>query len=206
MLAAAILGALALVAVGLILGLRAWTDWRYRARTYALADVPPRPVALVFGAGVWPDGSLSDILADRVAVAAELYHLGKVDKLLMSGDYRHYDEPAHMRSYALQLGVPDEDIVLDSYGRRTYDSCYRAKHIFRVDAAILVTQAYHLDRALLIADRLGIDAVGVPADKRNYVYIRSYWVRELPATVVAWWQVTVSHPLPVMGEELPIIP
>jgi SanA protein len=208
MLATAILGAVLFVAVGLVLGLRAWTDWRYRARTFALADVPTRPVALVFGAGVWPDGRLSDILADRVATAAELYHLGKVGKLLMSGDNRYadYNEPAHMRAYALELGVPDEDIVLDYAGRRTYDSCYRAVHIFRVDAAILVTQAYHLDRALLIANRLGIDAVGVPADKRNYIHIRSYWVRELPATLVAWWQVTVSHPLPVLGAELPIFP
>jgi SanA protein len=208
MLAAAILGAGLLVAVGLVLGLRAWTDWRYGPLAYAPADVPARPVALVFGAGIWPDGSLSDILADRVAVAAELYRLGKVDKLLMSGDGRfaHHDEPAHMRTYALALGVPDEDIVLDYAGWRTYDSCYRAVRIFRVNAAILVTQAYHLDRALFLADRLGIDAVGVPADRRDYLKIRGYWWRELAATAVAWWEASVSHPLPVMGAEQPIWP
>jgi len=206
MLALVILGGMLFVIASFTLGLRAWTDWNYRTRTYALADVPARPVAIVFGAGVWPDGRLSDILADRVATAVELYFLGKVDKLLMTGDGRfvYYDEPARMRTYALQLGVPDEDIVLDASGWRTYDSCYRAKHIYGVDAAILVTQAYHLDRALFTADRLGIDAVGVPADKRDYYYIRNYWWRELAATAVAWWQVTISHPLPVMGEQLPI--
>ena len=208
MLALAILGALLLAAVGFPLGLRAWTDWRYRPRTYTVADVPARPVALVFGAGVYPGGRLSPILADRVSTAVELYRAGKAKKLLMSGDNRFvdYNEPGFMRAYALELGVPDADIVLDYAGRRTYDSCYRAVHIFRVDAAILVTQAYHLDRALFTADRLGIDAVGVAADKRDYVLIRDYWVRELAATLVAWWQVNVSHPLPVMGEELPIFP
>jgi SanA protein len=189
-----------------VLGLRAWTDWRYRRDTYAVADVPARPVAIVFGAGVYPDGRLSPILADRVTTAVELYRTGKALKLLMTGDNRFvdYNEPGYMRAYALQLGVPDEDIVLDYAGRRTYDSCYRARHIFGVDAAILVTQAYHLDRALYTANRLGIDAVGVPADRRDYMFIRRYWTRELAATAVAWWQLNISHPLPVLGDKLPI--
>jgi len=208
MLVVAILAAILIGGVAGVLGLRAWTDWRYRRDTYALADVPPRPVAIVFGAGVYPDGRLSPILADRVATAAELYRIGKVDKLLMTGDNRFvdYNEPGYMRAYALQLGVPSEDIVLDYAGRRTYDSCYRARHIFGVDAAILVTQAYHLDRALFTADGLGIDAVGVPADQRDYMLIRHYWVRELAATAMAGWQVYITHPLPVMGEPLPIFP
>lgn len=191
-----------------VVALRAWTDWRYSRDTYAPAEVPPRPVAIVFGAGVYPDGRLSPILADRVSTAVELYRAGKVGKLLMTGDNRFadYNEPGYMRAYALELGVPDENIVLDYAGRRTYDSCYRARHIFGVDAAILVTQAYHLDRALYTADRLGIDALGVAADKRDYMLIRHYWVRELAATAVAWWQLTVSHPLPVMGDPLPIFP
>ncbi len=208
MLIAAILASVLVAGVLFVVGLRAWTDWRYTRDTWAPADVPARPVAIVFGAGVYPDGRLSPILADRVATAVELYQTGKVRKLLMTGDNRFadYNEPAHMRTYALNLGVPDEDIVLDYAGRRTYDSCYRARHIFGVDEAILVTQSYHLDRALFTADRLGIDAVGVAADKRHYTLIRHYWLRELAATAVAWWQVTVSRPLPVMGEALPIFP
>lgn len=201
------LGALACL-VGLPLGLRVWTDWRARSMIYESAQAPPRRVAIVFGAGYWPGYGLSAILEDRVTTAAELYHRGKVEKLLMSGDNRtpDYNEPGAMRARAIELGVPSEDIVLDYAGRRTYDSCYRARHIFRIDDAILVTQAYHLDRALLIATGLGVDAVGVAADQRNYLHIKHYWWRELLATTLACWQVYVTRPEPILGEELPIFP
>lgn len=126
----------------------------------------------------------------------------------MTGDNRfiHYNEPKHMRDYAAAQGVPLEDIVLDYAGRRTYDSCYRALHIFGVKEAILVTQAYHLDHALFTADHLGLDAVGVGADRRSYIYLRKYWWREMAATPVAWWEVFVAHPKPILGEKLPIFP
>jgi SanA protein len=135
-----------------------------------------------------------------------LYRAGKVRKLLMTGDNRQveYNEPGHMREYALELGVPDADIVLDYAGRRTYDSCYRARHIFGVDAAILVTQAYHLDRALFTANGLGIDAVGVAADRRDYAFITQYWWREMLATGLAAVEVYITHPEPVLGDPLPI--
>ncbi len=200
---------LALLPVALalaVMGLRGWTDYVYARRVFTLEAAPARSVAIIFGAGVWPDGRLSAVLEDRVYTAVQLYRAGKVGKLLMTGDNRtlDYNEPGHMRAYALALGVPDEDIVLDYAGRRTYDSCYRARAIFDVRDAILVTQAYHLDRALFTARNLGIDAVGVSADRRDYVRIRHYWWRELAATAVAWWQVKVSHPLPVLGDPLPI--
>ncbi|MGM0401540.1 MAG: SanA/YdcF family protein [Chloroflexota bacterium] len=186
--------------------LRWWTDHHYRDHVYTVEDVPARDVAIVFGAGVWPDGTLSPVLADRVQTAVDLYAADKVQKLLMTGDNQRadYNEPAHMRDYALSLGVPLEDIVLDYAGRRTYDSCYRARHIFDVTEAILVTQSYHLDRALFIARNLGIDAVGVAADRRNYVHIEAYWWRELLATTLAWWEVRVTRPTPVLGEKEPI--
>ncbi|MHB1296863.1 MAG: SanA/YdcF family protein [Anaerolineae bacterium] len=185
-----------------------WTSQRFKARTYTAQTVPPKSVAIVFGAGYWPDGRLSDILADRVSTAVDLYRAGRVQKLLMTGDNRvvEYNEPQRMREYALELGVPDEDIVLDYAGRRTYDSCYRAKHIFRVDGAVLVTQAYHLPRALLTANGLGIDAVGVPADQRSYRLVDYYALREVPATLLACWQVYITRPEPVMGDPLPIFP
>ncbi|MBC7236435.1 MAG: YdcF family protein, partial [Chloroflexi bacterium] len=185
----------AFIALGVLalapLALRWWTDHRYSRLIYPLDQVPPRRVAIVFGAGVWPDGRLSDVLADRVDTAIALYQAGKAQKLLMTGDNRfiNYNEPGHMRAYALARGVPDEDIVLDYAGRRTYDSCYRARYIFEVTDAILVTQAYHLDRALFLAHSLGIDAVGVAADRRPYLHIRRYWWRELVATAVAQWEV-----------------
>ena len=157
---------------------------------------------------MWPDGRLSDILADRVYTACELYRLGKVEKLLMTGDNRviEYNEPQHMREYAVSLGVPDDDIVLDYAGRRTYDSIYRARAIFGVQDALLVTQSYHLDRALFTADGLGLRAEGVAADRHDYLHIRRYWWREVAATPVALWQAYVSRPLPVLGDKLPIFP
>jgi SanA protein len=195
-----------LLAVGGTLILRGWTDARYRKRVFTVSNAPPRRVALVFGAGVWPDGTLSDILADRVQTAVELYQQGRVQKLLMSGDNRfvEYNEPQRMLEYAVARGVPRRDIVLDYAGRRTYDSCYRASYIFGVRDAILVTQSYHLDRALFTAEALGLDVVGVAADRRDYRYIERYWWRELLATPVAWVEVMITHPMPVLGEKLPI--
>jgi SanA protein len=199
---------LATIITAAVVALRWWTDYRYKGRIFTLDSVPSRAVAIVFGAGVWPDGRLSDILADRVETAVALYHAGKVKKLLMTGDNRfaYYNEPKHMREYAMARGVPAEDIVLDYAGRRTYDSCYRAWHIFGVREAILITQAYHLDRALFTADHLGIDAVGVGADHRSYVYLQRYWWRELLATSVAWWEVLITRPKPILGPKLPIFP
>ncbi len=197
-----------LALISSVVFLRWWTDYRYKKRTYTLQTVPPRRVAIVFGAGIWPDGRLSDILADRVDTAIELYRQGKVQKLLMTGDNRfiNYNEPGAMREYAIARGVPSKDIVLDYAGRSTYDSCYRANYIFGVTDAILVTQAYHLDRALFLANNLGIDAIGVAADRRDYLRIRQYWWRELFATTLAWWEVYISRPTPVLGEKLPIFP
>ena len=197
-----------IVGLGLLspLGLRWWVDFKYKKCIYTLQDVPARPVALVFGAGITRDGWPMAALADRVWTAAELYKAGKVHKLLMSGDNRFidYNEPGAMRRYALELGVPDEDIVLDYAGRRTYDTCYRAGYIFGVQEAILVTQHFHLDRALYICDSLGIDVVGVAADRQPYQAARLWWWREVAAVTNAWLDLNVLHPTPVLGEKLPI--
>jgi SanA protein len=189
---------------------RLTTDLYAHSRTYTSSEVPARRVAIVFGAGLWRDGTATPVLYDRVQTAAGLYHAGKVEILLMSGDNRfvNYNEPAVMREVALSLGVPDEAIVLDFAGRRTYDTCYRARDIFQVDEVILVTQAFHLPRALYLCNQLGVQAVGVEADQR--VYRKSsmlFWnMRELLATVNALWEVHISHPLPVLGDPEPIFP
>lgn len=181
-----------------------------RSRVVNSQDVSQRPVAIVFGAGLTHDGAPTPVLRDRVEAAAELYFAGKVQKLLMSGDNRFvdYNEPGAMRAFALELGVPDEDIVLDYAGRRTYDTCYRAKEIFGVDRAILVTQRFHLPRALLICNGLGLDGVGVSADLRTYrKSSQLVWnVRELPATLVAFVETFITRPLPVLGDKEPIFP
>jgi SanA protein len=171
-------------------------------------ESPQMRVAIVFGAGLRWDGTPTAILKDRVKTAVDLYQSRKIEKILMSGDNRTagYNEPAAMSDYAIQLGVPQEDIVLDYAGRRTYDTCYRAVEIFGVSDAVLVTQSFHLPRAIYTCRALGLNAIGVKAD--NQLFRRSslfYWnVRELFATLTAMWDVHISHPLPVLGEKEPI--
>jgi len=113
-----------------------------------------------------------------------------------------------MRQYALAQRVPDEAIVLDYAGRRTgrsdRDTCYRAEYIFGVEEAVLVTQWFHLDRALYTCGKLGIDAVGVTADRRDYYLARFWWLREVAAVTQAWLGLNLLHPTPVLGQEPPI--
>jgi SanA protein len=200
----AILGLLILIISRLVTGLYA------RPKIYTATEVPARHVAIVFGAGLWRNGTATPVLIDRVTSAANLYFTGKVEKLLMSGDNRFvdYNEPAVMRTLALSLGVPEDAIVLDYAGRRTYDTCYRAKAIFGVTGAILVTQAFHLPRAIYLCNRLGVDSLGVEADLRLYCKNSMlYWnMRELLATVAALWDVNIGHPVPVLGDPEPIFP
>jgi SanA protein len=173
-----------------------------------VGSAPARRVAIVFGAGLTRSGSVTAILYDRVATAADLYHAGKVDRLLLSGDNSTADhnEPLAMAEAARQLGVPDEALVLDYAGRRTYDTCFRAQAIFGLDQAILVTQRFHLPRALYLCEALGLEAAGVSADRRPYRErsVRFWNFRELFATLAAWWDVTVARPTPVLGEPIPI--
>ena len=128
----------------------------------------------------------------------------------MSGDnsVATYNEPEAMRQYAISLGVPDEDIVLDYAGRRTYDTCFRAKAIFGIERAILVTQEFHLPRAIFLCNMLGIEGVGVEADQRYYRKIsRLIWnTRELMATTAAFVDVYFKKPLPILGDPEPIFP
>ena len=184
------------------------TEFSSRTKIYRTADVPPSPVAIVFGAGLWRDGTPTAVLRDRVATAAQLYHAGKVQKLLMSGDNRqnNYNEPAAMLDYAVKLGVPEQDIVLDYAGLRNYDTCYRAKEIFKLSEAILVTQRFHLPRAVFTCNHAGINVVGVIADQRQYsTYTHEYWkFRETLASLIALWDVWVVKPLPILGNPEPI--
>jgi SanA protein len=178
------------------------------ARIFTVETVPADRVAIVFGAGLRYDGTPTAILRDRVETAVQLYNNGKVEKLLMSGDNTvvEYNEPESMRQFALSLGVPDEAIVLDYAGRRTYDTCYRAKAIFGVESAILVTQDFHLPRALYLCNHLGVEAVGVEANNFDYRKIsRLIWnTRELFATFGAFMDVYIFKPLPVLGNPEPI--
>ncbi len=187
--------------------------WRFAVTQYYeqhmydnVESVPDAEVAIVFGAGLTSNGGLSAVLRDRMDVAIALYEAGKVDKLLLSGDNRFvdYDEPGAMRDYALAHGVATDDIQPDFAGRRTYDTCYRAKYIFQVDEAILVTQQFHLPRALLNCDQLGIDVVGISSDLQSYYAIRWFTLREIPATLQSGWDLLQKEPAAVMGEPIPL--
>ncbi len=200
------------IGAAIVVVFNAWLHAAYASRVYASIDeVPPDEtprIAIVFGAGLTRSGEPTPALYDRVATAFDLYQRGLVNKLLLTGDNRFadYNEPEAMRRTAVKLGVPDEDLVLDYAGRRTYDSCYRASAIFGVNHAILVTQAFHLDRALYLCDTFGIESVGVVADRRDYTASSQMWwsLREAAATTAAWIDVNVTRPTPVLGDPLPI--
>jgi SanA protein len=183
--------------------------WLFAAtHIYTQADAPAKRVAIVLGAGLRRDGGPTAVLRDRVMTAAQLYFAGKVEKILMSGDNStlDYNEPAAMQEYALSLGVPSQAIALDYAGRRTYDTCYRARAVFDVQSAILVTQDFHLPRALFLCNALGLDAVGVEADNLYFLKrSRLIWnTRELFATLGAFVDVYVTKPVPILGDPEPI--
>ncbi len=191
--------------------LRGYSALEARAYIFQIDTVPAYGVAIIFGAQVYTNGNPSAMLADRIQVGAKLYQSGKVRMLLMTGDNHidSYNEPEVMRQYALRLGVPAEAITLDYAGFRTYDSCYRARDIFKLDEAILVTQAFHMDRALLICNSLGIRSVGVTADfVRSTGYaprsLISSQLREFPATTVSIFDLLRDNKPTFLGEPLPI--
>ncbi|MBI9048288.1 MAG: YdcF family protein [Anaerolineaceae bacterium] len=172
-------------------------------------NLPEKKIGIIFGAGITKDGRPTAVLKDRVMAGVELYEAGKIQYLLMSGDNRFedYNEPLAMKNYAIELGIPEEVIFMDFAGRRTYDTCYRAKYIFGIDKAILITQKFHLPRAIFLATSFDMDVVGYASDIR--VYRKStmlYWnIREIPAAFTAFWDVYFRQPLPVLGEYEPII-
>lgn len=189
----------------------AWQGWvhaQYSPAIYSAADVPTERVALVLGARVYANGRLSGMLRDRVETAVALYHAGKVQKLLMSGDNGsvEYNEPDAMMAHAIALGVPAEDVQPDYAGRRTYDSCYRAHAIFQVESLVIVTQAFHLPRALFLCSQLGIPAVGVAADQSTYDPRSLAWseTREVAATFFALLDVVRRAPPAVLGDPIPL--
>jgi vancomycin permeability regulator SanA len=165
------------------------------------ASVPFKPVAVVFGAGVYSDGTPSPMLADRINGAVDLYRQKKIRKLLMTGDNstQDYDEVSTMKRYAMAQGIPEKDITLDYAGFSSYESCYRAKAIFGVTQAVLVTQRYHLPRAVYTCQQLGINAVGLGTpDWETYgaSIMVPYTLREVLSTLKAVWQVKITHPQP----------
>ncbi|WP_432402910.1 SanA/YdcF family protein [Wukongibacter sp. M2B1] len=195
--------------VGLLLGVGLFAIINYQvvkfSNPYLMSahDAPKAEAALVLGALVYESGRVSPILADRLDVGIELYKNDKVDKLLLSGDHgqKSYDEVNAMKSYALSQEVLIEDIFMDHAGFNTYESAYRARDVFEAKKIIIVTQEYHLARAVYIARKLGIDAYGVASDKHLYPKIAIYKFRESLARCKDYILVNFIKPKPTyLGE------
>lgn len=179
---------------------------RYNLAETPVSKVPERHVAIVFGAGLYDHGKPTSYLRERVETAVQLYKAKRVDKLLMTGDNtrKGYNEPKAMGTLAKQLGVPSKDIVLDYGGRDTYDSCHRARVIFKVYSGTVVTQGYHLPRALMTCRGLGINAIGVAANHDGRDFTASYIMREWLSTDKAAYELMKKPNSAVRGPALPI--
>lgn len=162
---------------------------RYGHRIHPPEDAPSLPIAVVFGAGLRRDGRPTTVLADRIATAAELYLNGKTALLIVSGSRNSsgFNEAEAMRSYAQDLGIPPEHILVDSDGDRTFSTCLNMKNKFGVKEALLITQRFHLPRALVLCDSIGLQTEGVAADLRDYRAISFWSFRETVATLRALW-------------------
>lgn len=186
-----ILGATALITI-IIINLRVGSYSKDRIFN-DLESVPAEDrVAVVLGARV-RNGEPSDMLYDRVVTAVDLYKAGKTRKLLFSGGD---DEPEVMRKLAVKFGVPEADIVLDDLGLRTYDSCIRARQVFEVTNAIVVTQDFHLPRSLYLCRTMGVDSIGLNAKRRDYQAEGFGGNREFIASVLAWYDINFETPPP----------
>jgi vancomycin permeability regulator SanA len=172
----------------------------------AMQRLPVRKVALVFGAGVQPDGVPTPYLKARIETAIKLYEMGKVQHLLMSGDNRkaNYNEPVAMQRYAEKRGVDPADITLDYAGYNTYDSCYRARYIFKLREVTVVSQGYHVPRIVLTCSGLGVDTVGVAATRKGRDYTISYIGREVLAVDKALIEIAFKPPATRLGESQPL--
>lgn len=182
-----------------------YVEQRYLDRIVSTAEAPKRRVAIVFGAGLARGQAPGPVLAERLDAALRLYRAGKVEKLLMTGDNsdRFHDETTAMRRYAEERGVPAADLVGDYMGLSTYDSLVRAKRIFRIQAALLVTQRFHLPRALYIANAIGLDAHGVAADEGREDG-SAYALRELLSRPLAFALVWADADPQFLGERVPL--
>lgn len=202
-----------LLALTAILGIAAmlinWHVQRVGSRYICDAGQAPQADAiLVLGAYVLPDGNVSRMLNDRLQVGYELYEQGKAPKILVSGDHgrREYDEVNTMKEYIKNRGAAPDDVFMDHAGFSTYESMYRARDIFQVKKVIIVTQRYHLMRAVFIARELGLEAYGVASDLGDYGPVMyNYQLREIAARNKDFILAAIIKPYPTfLGEAIPV--
>jgi SanA protein len=178
-----------------------------KSKIYTLETLPGSyQTGIILGAKVYADGGLSHMTQDRSDTAIELYKQKKVSKLLVSGDHgrENYDEVNTIKNYLLKNGIPENDLFLDHAGFDTYDSLYRARDIFQVESAVIITQDFHLPRSVFLAEKLGVKAVGVRADRGNYGNIQRAVFREKLAIMKAWADVIFGNEPKFLGETIPI--
>ena len=185
-------------------------EFMYQGQIHEIEAAPTGSTAIVFGAGVYPSGHPTPVLVDRVTAAVRLYLDGKVDTILMTGATRppNYNEPAAMRDLAIEMGVPAEAILMDELGVRTFESCRRARQYFGINQALLVSQRYHLPRAMILCQAMGIQVEAVSSDLRYYRSYPYWEFREFPATLRALWDIISNTPKPhqMADNPMPAIP
>lgn len=166
-------------------------------------DVPHAQAALVLGASVMRNGTLSPVLEARADAAADLYKAGVVDKIVVTGDNSDvtHNEVNPTGTYLMGLGVPKEDIFLDHAGFDTYSSMYRAHEVFGLSSVVVVSQKFHLPRALFAAQQLGMEATGLVAPGEGELY---NWVREAPAILKTYWDLYIDRQPQYLGEKVDI--
>ncbi len=169
-------------------------------KIYNATDVPQSQAIIILGASLKPDGTPSDALKDRLITGAELYNLNKAPKILITGDdgQNNSDEVSEMKKYLLSINIPEQDIIRDDHGYRTYESCKRAKEEFQISNAILVTQKFHLVRALYICNTLSVNSVGVTSDLQTYQKITQFVLRDWLASFKAWIDINIWEPKPLV--------
>lgn len=200
--------AISVVLIGFIITVNGYVE---RVGTKYILDmqtVPKADAVLVLGAYVFPDGTTSSMLTDRLTVGYEVYQKGKAPKILVSGDHgrKDYDEVNAMKGFLKDKGVPGQDVFMDHAGFSTYESIYRARDIFQVKKVIIVTQGYHLMRAVFVARSLGLEAYGIPSDRHDYGQAMTmYQLREVAARNKDFLWAKVIKPRPTfLGDAIPV--
>ena len=192
--------------IAILIILDSWVVSSTKDRIIPISEVEGADCILVLGAGVWPDNQPSPMLRDRLDRSIELFETATAPYLVMSGDHgqKNYDEVNVMKDYAIEKGIDSDLIYMDHAGFSTYESIYRLKYIFKAEKVIIVTQKYHLYRALYIAKALGLDAVGVAASETEYSGQLFRDLREVLARNKDFFNVLIKPEPTVLGELIPL--
>lgn len=202
-------GRLVLVLVFVLLLIILFTNYTIKSESSGFifkdtSAIKEAQAALVLGASVKPNKEMSDVFRDRVDTAIKLYNEKKVSKIIISGDHgkKYYDEVSAAKKYILEKNIPPEDVFLDHAGFDTYDSVYRAKYIFKAQSIVIVTQDFHLPRAIFIARRLGHNVQGLSADLHSYSGINFMRNREIFANVKAYFDILLNEKSEFLGPQI----